>query len=91
MTTENSKANDEAQIRTIIEGRVKAVNDKDIDALLSNHAPSVLSFDVINPLQYSGSDKVRERAQEWLSAYQSSIGYEIRNLEITTGNDVAFR
>ena len=57
---------------------------------MSNHAPDILSFDVVNPLQYSGSDTVRERAQEWFALYQSSIGYEIRDLSITTGDDVAF-
>ncbi|MBG1261716.1 YybH family protein [Nostoc commune] len=90
MTTENSKSNDEAQIRTIIEERVKAVRDKDINALLSNHAPDILSFDVINPLQYIGADTVRERAQKWVSSYQGSIGYEILDLSITTGETVAF-
>ncbi|MEH2358344.1 YybH family protein [Nostoc sp.] len=90
MTTENSKSNNEAQIRTIIEERVKAVRDKDINALLSNHAPDILSFDVINPLQYIGVDTVRERAKKWVSSYQGSIGYEILDLNITTGETVAF-
>ncbi|MEH1939644.1 MAG: nuclear transport factor 2 family protein [Nostoc sp.] len=90
MTTENNKSNDEAQIRTIIEERVKAVCDKDINALLSNHAPDILSFDVINPLQYMGADTIRERAQKWFSSFQGSIGYEIRYLSITTGETVAF-
>jgi ketosteroid isomerase-like protein len=90
MTTENSKATHKAHIRELIEERVKAVRDKDINALLSNHAPDILSFDVLNPLQYTGADAVRERAEKWLSSYQSSIGYEIRDLSITTGDDVAF-
>ena len=90
MTTENSKPNDEVQIRTIIEERVKAVGNKDINALLSNHAPDILSFDIINPLQYIGADTVRERAQKWVSSFQGSIGYEILDLSITTGETVAF-
>lgn len=90
MTIENSTATDAASIRKLIDERVKAVNDKDIDALLSNHAPNILSFDVINPLQHTGSDAVRERAEKWLSSYQGSVGYEIRDLEITTGDDAAF-
>ncbi|MDZ8067122.1 MAG: nuclear transport factor 2 family protein [Nostoc sp. DedQUE08] len=90
MTTENSKPNDEVQIRTIIEERVKALPNKDINALLSNHAPDILSFDVINPLQYIGVDTVRERVQKWVSSFQGSIGYEILDLSITTGETVAF-
>lgn len=90
MTTANNKAIDEAQIRALIEDRVKAVRARDINGLMSNHAPDILSFDVVNPLQYSGSDTVRERAQEWFALYQGPIGYEIRDLSITTGNEVAF-
>ncbi len=90
MTTENSTATDEASIRKLMDERVKAVNDKDINALLTNYAPNILSFDVINPLQHTGLDTVRKRAEKWLSSFQGSIGYEIRDLEITTDNDVAF-
>jgi ketosteroid isomerase-like protein len=90
MTTEHSKATGEAQIRVLIEDRVKAIRDKDIEALMSNHAPDVLTFDALNPLQYIGSDKVKERAEQWLSWYQGPIGYEIRDLSITAGEEVAF-
>jgi len=81
---------DEAAIRTIIDERVKAVHDKDINALLPNHTSDILSFDVIDPLQYIGVGTVRERAEKWFSSFQSSIGYEVRDLGITTGDEVAF-
>lgn len=90
MTTENNKAIDEAQICALIEERVKAVRAKDINGVMSNHAPDILAFDVVNPLQYIGSDTVRERAEEWFSLYQGPIGYETCDLSITTGDDVAF-
>ena len=90
MTTEKIKATDEAQINTIIEGRVKAASEKNSDALLLNHAADMLSFDVINPLQHNGVDAVRARAEKWFASYQSSIGYEIRDLNITTSETVAF-
>ena len=90
MTTENSKTTDETQIRALIENRVKAIRDKDIDGLMSNHAPDVVMFDALNPLQYIGSEKVRDRAEQWFSWYQDPIGYEIRDLSITTGDTAAF-
>ena len=49
MTLATSQASDEAQIREIIEKRVKAVRAKDIDAAMSSHAPNVLMFDLIAP------------------------------------------
>jgi uncharacterized protein (TIGR02246 family) len=90
MTTEKSTTTDEAQIRALIEDRVKAIRARDIDALMSHHAPDILSFDALNPLRYIGSDKVRARAEEWLSWYQGPIGYEVRDLSITTGDTAAF-
>jgi ketosteroid isomerase-like protein len=90
MTTENSEATGEAQLRALIDDRVKAVRAKDIDGLMSRHAPGVLMFDALNPLQYIGSDTVRARAEEWFSWYQGPIGYEVRDLSIATSETVAF-
>lgn len=90
MTIENSKATDEAQIRTLIENRVKAVRAKDVNGAMSNVAPDALLFDVVNPLQSIGADAARKRAGEWFSSFQGPIGYEMRDLSITTGDTVAF-
>ena len=81
---------DEALIRGLIENRAKAVRAKDIDGATSHIAPDILSFDVVNPLQSIGSDALRKRAQEWFSSFEGPIGYELRDLSITVGDDVAF-
>jgi len=67
MTTENSRAADEARIRQLIEERVRAIRDKDIAALMSDRAPEVVMFDALDPLRYVGAEAVRERAGHWLS------------------------
>lgn len=90
VTTENRQVTDENQIRAQIEQRVKAVSDKNIDLLLSNYATDVLSFDVVNQLQYVGSTAIRKRLEEWFASFQGSIGYEIGDLKITVGETVAF-
>jgi uncharacterized protein (TIGR02246 family) len=90
MTTENSKAIDEAQIRALIDERVKAVRARDINGAMSNVAPDIVSFDVVNSLQNIGADAARKRAEEWFSSFPGPIGYEIRDLSITTGEGVAF-
>jgi ketosteroid isomerase-like protein len=90
LTTTHSQASDEAQIRTLIDDRVEAVRTKDVDGAMSGIAPDIRSFDVVNPLQSFGSNASRERAQAWFSAFQGPIGYETRDLSITTGGDVAF-
>jgi ketosteroid isomerase-like protein len=90
LATENSKATDEAQIRKLMDDRARAVQAKDINGLMSNYAPDVLSFDAVDRLQNSGSDGSRKRAREWFSAYQGPIGSEMRELSIAMGDDVAF-
>jgi uncharacterized protein (TIGR02246 family) len=89
MATEN-KALDEVQIRALIEEKIKAVRAKDIDGAMSSYAPDVLSFDVVNALQYVGSNAIGKRLEEWFSSFQGSIGFEIRDLSITSGDGVAF-
>ena len=89
MTTDNRNV-DETQIRALIDDRAKAVRSKDSNGAISNVAPDVLSFDVVNPLQHIGSDASKRRAEEWFSSFQGPIGFEIRDLNITAGDDVAF-
>lgn len=90
MTPENNKALAEAQIRWLIDDRVKAVRTRDLNGATSNIAPDLRSFDVVNPLQRIGSDGSRRRAAEWFSSFRGPIGYEIRDLSIAAGDDVAF-
>jgi uncharacterized protein (TIGR02246 family) len=88
--TVSSKTTDEAQIRKLIADREKAVRTKDVNTAISNLAPDILSFDVVDPLQHIGSDASKKRAEQWFSSFQDPIGYEIRDLRITAGDNVAF-
>ena len=90
MTPKSSKETDETQIRNLIDTWAQAVRAKDSAGLVSNVASQVLMFDVINPLQHIGSDALKNRAEQWLSSFQGPIGYEVHNLSITAGDDVAF-
>ena len=90
MKTEKTKATGEAEIRAAINGWAKALRTKDINALMTNYAPDVLSFDVVNPLQRQGRDEAKKRAEEWISSWQGPIECEISGVGITSGEDVAF-
>ena len=90
MTTENRRAADEARIREIIEERVRAIRAKDVGALVRSHAPGVVTFDALDPLRYVGADAVGERAGQWLSWYRGPVGYEVRDLSVTAGDEAAF-
>ena len=81
MTTEDSRAADEACISELIEERDRAIRAGDVDALMSNHAPDVVMFDALDPLRYVSLGAVRERAGQWLFWYQkSALGIFARGL-----------
>jgi ketosteroid isomerase-like protein len=90
MTTESHRAANETQIRALIDERTKAVRAKDSVGATSGIASGIVTFDVVNPLQHIGSDASRKRAEEWFSSFQGPISREIKDLDITVGDDVAF-
>jgi uncharacterized protein (TIGR02246 family) len=90
MATGKNKAADDDQIRQLIDGWAKALRAKDINGVISNYAPDVLTFDIVPPLQYLGTDAYRKNWEEWFATWEGPIGYEIRDLSITTGDGVAF-
>lgn len=90
MTSEENKNNDEIEIQRLIEGYVEAFRARDLDGIMSMYAPEVVTFDVVPPLQYVGADAMRKRWEEAFSSLPGPIGYEIANLSITVGEDMAF-
>jgi uncharacterized protein (TIGR02246 family) len=87
---ENDSATNEGAIRDLIDRCVNAIRTKDIEAVMSAYAADVVAFDVIPPLQYVGADAYRKVWQELFDTFQSPIPYEIRDLTITAGDDIAF-
>jgi uncharacterized protein (TIGR02246 family) len=90
MTIEENRTKNEAAIRELIGGFVKAIRAKDINGVMSVYAPDLVAFDVVPPLQYVGAEAYRRPWQEVFELYQNPIHYEVRDLSITAGDDVAF-
>jgi ketosteroid isomerase-like protein len=86
-TAENTR--DEAEIRECIQGWAKALRAKDVDGLMSHYTPDILAFDLAPPLQHAGA-AYRKGFEEWFRSFRGPIGIEIRDLDITAGEDVAF-
>jgi ketosteroid isomerase-like protein len=89
VTAPQSTAGVEAQIRARIDERANAVRARDVNGAMATIAPDIISFDVVNPLHYRGVDAARKRTEEWFSSFQGPLGYEMRDLRITAGEDVA--
>ncbi len=90
MTIEENRMNDETAIRELVNGLVRAIRAKDIDGVMSAYAPGIVAFDIVPPLQYVGAEAFRKPWQEVFEAYRDPIQYEVRDLSITAGDDVAF-
>lgn len=91
MAAEIKPALDNAdQLREAIGEWAVAVRAKDIDAVMSHYASDVVAFDVVNPLEYQGTDLVRERLTNWLASFEGPFGFEISNLELEAGDYLAF-
>jgi uncharacterized protein (TIGR02246 family) len=80
----------EAQIRELIDGWVKAVRARDLNAITANYARDVVVFDAVPPLRYRGTDAYLKNWRECFDMMQGPIGYEIRELSITADDELAF-
>jgi uncharacterized protein (TIGR02246 family) len=85
-----NKTTDEAQIRELIETWAKSVRAKDIDGIIANHAPDILLFDVPSLVQSRGIDQYRKSWEHFFPWFGDSGVFEISELSITAGDDVAF-
>jgi ketosteroid isomerase-like protein len=88
MTTR--QATDEAVIRQRIDGLIDAVRDHDLDRVRRFFAPDVVSFDVQPPLAHRGVEAKDRNWREVFAAYRRPLGYEVHDLTVTVGGDVAF-
>jgi uncharacterized protein (TIGR02246 family) len=90
MTTSAQGFTAESQVRQVLEAGAAAVRAKDIGAAVASYAPDVLLFDLIEPLQTRGIDALRARLEQWFASFEGPLDFELRELEITAGDDVAF-
>ena len=92
MPRARTAANDEAEIRQLLDRWAKAFRARDLNGIMSIYEPgeALVAFDVVPPLQYVGSDAYKRDYQDFLAQYQGSIDIGYRDLRITIGDGVAF-
>ena len=82
--------NDE-QIRALIERWAQAVHAGDLDRVLVDHAPDIVMFDVPPPYEgVRGIDAYRETWPPFFEWQRQGAIFEIVELDVTAGEDVAF-
>ena len=80
----------EALIRQRVDDLVKALNAKDLDAIMSLYAPDLVSFDLGPPLRYVGAGNKRRAWQEAFALFTGPIAYEVRDVRVTAHGELAF-
>ena len=88
MTTRRTM--DEDDIRQRIGTLLAALRAMDLEGVIALYAPDIVSFDIAPPLQHLGAEAKRQQWVEVFATYQRPLGYEMRDLAITLGDDVAF-
>ena len=68
MIVKENRAKNDAAIRELIDGFVKAIRAKDITGVMSVFAPEIVSFDLGPPLQHGGGETFMKR---WLELFES--------------------
>ena len=81
---------DETDIRQRIDSLIGAIRALDLKSVMSICAMDVVSFDIEPPLQHVGAEAKRKNWERVFAVYEHPLGYEIRDLAITVGEDVAF-
>jgi ketosteroid isomerase-like protein len=81
---------DEAEIRDLIERWARAVRTKNLDGIIAHHAPEILMFDVPPPIQAKGIEAYKKTWDKFFAWFQDSGVFDITELNITAGEDVAF-
>jgi uncharacterized protein (TIGR02246 family) len=82
---------DEAAVTALIHRWAQAVHDGDLDAVLIEHSPDIVMFDVPPPDDgVRGLSAYRETWPSFFEWQRSGASFEIVELTVTAGADVAF-
>ncbi|MHA6621003.1 YybH family protein [Pseudonocardia sp. DLS-67] len=80
---------DEAEIRQLVDKIVEGLQGKDLEGLRRLYTTDIVSFDIEPPLQHVG---IEAKLKNWASVFTffERVNYEVRDLTLTVGDDVAF-
>ena len=80
---------DEAAIRRQIGTLIEGLQAGDLAAVQEAYTTDVVSFDIEPPLQHAGTSA---KLENWARVFHTfeQVTYEVRDLRVTVGGDVAF-
>jgi ketosteroid isomerase-like protein len=90
MNLDQNGLENEAAIRAVIESWAAAVRRRDLPGILQNHSSDIVMFDVPPPFQSRGIEAYGKSWDLFFSWSADPIPYDITDMSITAGSDVAF-
>jgi len=81
---------DETAILKLLTEWTRATSDGRQDDVLRNHSDDALIFDVLPPMQYEGTAAYRASWDEWQPDAQGAMRFELEDLEVAAGGELAF-
>jgi uncharacterized protein (TIGR02246 family) len=90
MDKKQGSSEDSAAVRKVVESWAAAVRRRDFAGILQNHSPDILMFDVPPPFQVKGIEAYKKTWDLFFSWSSDPIPFEITQMSITAGEDVAF-
>jgi ketosteroid isomerase-like protein len=79
----------EAGVHHWIDDFTRAFEARDTKAVMALYAPDVIAYDVIPPLQYTGSEAYAKDWATYFAGYKGPLAIEYRDLHIYTSGDLA--
>lgn len=80
----------DAEVRTVLEEWAEATRLGRRDEILKHHSANLVIFDVLPPMMYAGAEAYKRSWDEWQPGTQGDAVFNLENLTITAGSDVAF-
>jgi len=80
----------ESRIKAVIGAWADAVRRHDLSGILAHHEQDIVMFDVPPPLQSRGMDEYKKTWDLFFRYHKPSQAFDIEELAITAGEDVAF-
>ena len=87
---EKQNGSEEAAVRNVVESWAAAVRRRDLEGILQNHSSAIVMFDVPPPFQSRGIEAYRKTWDEFFSCSSVPGHFDITDMSITAGADVAF-
>lgn len=77
------------EIKDLVERRAQAMRAGDAEALAADYLPEAVAFTLAPPLAHRGLTDPGS-LREWFATFDGPVDFEVRDLEVVAGGDVAF-